>query len=90
MVCLLTIKIAFYNTSVVILLHIIIFLTLSSGNITKKFFKKDVTEIDFTKKYYQNTFISDTRAMSDYLLKPRLNIFSFLLLGGLPAVPTKV
>ncbi|XP_031553608.1 zinc transporter 9-like [Actinia tenebrosa] len=41
-----------------------------SGGIIKKLIKKDVTEIDFNKKYYENTFISDTRAMSDYLLKP--------------------
>lgn len=38
---------------------------------SKKFYKKDVPEIDYTKKHHHNTFISDTRAMSDYLLKPR-------------------
>ncbi|XP_032237488.1 zinc transporter 9 isoform X2 [Nematostella vectensis] len=37
----------------------------------RKYYQKlEPSQIDFNKKYYENTFISDTRAMSDYLLKP--------------------
>ena len=37
----------------------------------KRYFKPEAVNIDFSRKYYENTFISATRAMSDYLLKPR-------------------
>ena len=29
------------------------------------------SDVNYNRQYYQNTFISTTRAMSDYLLKPR-------------------
>lgn len=40
------------------------------GERAKRFFKMQPTDVNYDKKYYQNTFISATRAMSDYLLKP--------------------
>lgn len=40
------------------------------GERTKRLFKPP-PDVNYNGKYYQNTFISATRAMSDYLLKPR-------------------
>ncbi|KAJ7379538.1 hypothetical protein OS493_015330 [Desmophyllum pertusum] len=40
------------------------------GERSKRLFKMSPTDFNYNRKYYQNTFISATRAMSDYLLKP--------------------
>ncbi|CAH3114635.1 unnamed protein product [Pocillopora meandrina] len=40
------------------------------GERAKRFFKMQPIDVNYDRKYYQNTFISATRAMSDYLLKP--------------------
>lgn len=51
------------------------------GERAKRFFKMQPIDVNYDRKYYQNTFISATRAMSDYLLKPRYGtkcLFGFL------------
>ncbi|XP_015756716.1 PREDICTED: zinc transporter 9-like [Acropora digitifera] len=42
----------------------------TKGERKKRLFKLLPEEVNYDRKYYQNTFISTTRAMSDYLLKP--------------------
>ena len=51
------------------------------GERTKRFFKMQPTDVNYDRKYYQNTFISATRAMSDYLLKPRYDTVYGVLCG---------
>ena len=41
------------------------------GERSKRLFKMPAGDMNYNRKYYQNTFLSATRAMSDYLLKPR-------------------
>ena len=42
------------------------------GERSKRIFKMSPSDVNYyNRQYYQNTFISTTRAMSDYLLKPR-------------------
>ncbi|XP_078369120.1 proton-coupled zinc antiporter SLC30A9, mitochondrial-like isoform X1 [Oculina patagonica] len=42
----------------------------TKGERSKRLFKISPSDVNYNRKYYQNTFISATRAMSDYLLKP--------------------
>lgn len=42
----------------------------TKGERSKRIFKMSPSDVNYNRQYYQNTFISTTRAMSDYLLKP--------------------
>lgn len=42
----------------------------NKGERSKRLFKMPAGDMNYNRKYYQNTFLSATRAMSDYLLKP--------------------
>lgn len=48
----------------------------TKGERKKRLFKLLPEEVNYDRKYYQNTFISTTRAMSDYLLKPRFGVMN--------------
>jgi len=48
----------------------------TKGERKKRLFKLLPEEVNYDRKYYQNTFISTTRAMSDYLLKPRFGFMN--------------
>lgn len=52
-------------------LTVLYFILILEGERAKRFFKMQPIDVNYDRKYYQNTFISATRAMSDYLLKPR-------------------
>ena len=55
----------------IVLLTVSYFILILEGERAKRFFKMQPIDVNYDRKYYQNTFISATRAMSDYLLKPR-------------------